>query len=47
MFYFEFGKIEAQRDMTINLLKEDILIEKIVAVTGLSEEDIKNVEINK
>ena len=33
--------------MTINLLKEDISIEKIVAVTGLSEEDIKNVEINK
>jgi len=33
--------------MTINLLKEDIPIEKIVAVTGLSEEDIKNVEINK
>jgi len=28
-------------------LKEDIPIEKIVAVTGLSEEDIKNVEINK
>lgn len=35
MFYFEFGKIEAQRDMTINLLKEDILIEKNVAVTGI------------
>lgn len=35
MFYFEFGKIEAQRDMTINLLKEDILIEKLVAVTGI------------
>lgn len=35
MFYFEFGKIEAQSDMTINLLKEDILIEKIVAVTGI------------
>lgn len=35
MFYFEFGKIEAQRDMNINLLKEDILIEKIVAVTGI------------
>lgn len=35
MFYFEFGKIEAQRDMTINLLKEDILIEKIVTVTGI------------
>lgn len=33
--------------MTINLLKEDIPIEKIVVVTGLSEEDIKNVEINK
>lgn len=33
--------------MTINLLKEDIPIEKIVGVTGLSEEDIKNVEINK
>ena len=35
------GKIEAQREMTINLLNENIPIEKIVAVTGLSEEEIK------
>ena len=35
------GKIEAQREMTINLLKENIPIKKIVAVTGLSEEEIK------
>ena len=46
MFYFEFGKIEAQRDMTINLLKEDILIEKIVAVTGLSEDRVKKIELD-
>ena len=41
------GKIEAQREMTINLLKENIPIEKIVAVTGLSEEEIKNIDISK
>ena len=38
------GKIEAQRKMTINLLKENIPIEKIVAVTGLSEEEIEKLK---
>ncbi len=32
---------EAKLEMTINLLKENIPIEKIVNVTGLSEEEIK------
>ena len=41
------GKIEAQCEMTKNLLKENIPIEKIVAVTGLSEEEIKNIDISK
>jgi len=31
--------------MTINLLKENILIEKIVNVTGLSEEEIKKINL--
>ena len=38
------GKIEAQRKMTINLLKENIPIEKIVAVTVLSEEEIEKLK---
>ena len=38
------GKIESQRKMTINLLKENIPIEKIVAVTGLSEEEIEKLK---
>ena len=38
------GKIEAQRKMTINLLKENIPIEKIVAVTGLSKEEIEKLK---
>ena len=38
------GKIEAQRKMTINLLKENIPIEKIDAVTGLSEEEIEKLK---
>lgn len=46
MFYFKFGKIEAQREMTINLLKENISIEKIVAVTGLSEDRVKKIELD-
>ena len=41
------GKIEAQREITINLLKENIPIKKIVVVTGLSEEEIKNIDISK
>ena len=35
------GLAEAKLEMTINLLKENILIEKIVNVTGLSEEERK------
>lgn len=31
--------------MTINLLKENIPIEKIVNVTGLSEEEIKKINL--
>ena len=31
--------------MTINLLKENILIEKIVNETGLSEEEIKKINL--
>ena len=38
------GKIEAQREMTINLLKKNIPIKTIVEVTGLSEEEIKNID---
>ena len=40
------GKAEAQREMTINLLKKNIPIKTIVEVTGLSEEEIKNIELN-
>lgn len=35
------GQAEAKLEMTINLLKENNPIEKIVNVTGLSEEEIK------
>ena len=41
------GKIETQREITKNLLKENIPIEKIVAITGLSEEEIRNIDISK
>ena len=37
------GKIEAQREMTINLLKNNYPIEEIAKITGLSEEEIKNI----
>ena len=40
------GKIEAQREMTINLLKKDIPIKTIAEVTGLSEEEIKNIDLS-
>ena len=35
------GLVEAKLEMAINLLKENIPIETIVNVTGLSEEEIK------
>ena len=41
------GKIETQREITKNLLKENIPIEKIVAITGSSEEEIRNIDISK
>ena len=37
------GKIEAQHEITINLLKKNIPIKTIVEITGLSEEEIKNI----
>lgn len=37
------GKIEAQREMTINLLKNNYPIEEIAKITGLSKEEIKNI----
>ena len=40
------GKFEAQREITINLLKNNYLIEEIAKITGLSEEEIKNIELN-
>ena len=36
---------EAKLEMIINLLKENIPIEKIVNVTGLSEEEIKKINL--
>ena len=39
------GKAEAQREMTINLLKKNIPIKTIVEVTGLTEEEIKNINL--
>ena len=38
------GLAEAQREITINLLKKNIPIKTIVEVTGLSEEEIKNID---
>ena len=39
------GLVEAKLEMTKNLLKENISIEKIVAITGLSEEEIKKINL--
>ena len=36
------GKAEGKNEIAINLLKENYPIEKIIKVTGLSEEEIKN-----
>lgn len=40
------GKSEAQREMTINLLKNKYPIDEIIKITGLSEEEIKNIDLN-
>ena len=37
------GEAKAQREMTINLLKNNYSIEEIIKITGLSEEEIKNI----
>ena len=38
------GKIEAQREITINLLKNNYPIEEIAKITGLPEEKINNLK---
>ena len=40
------GKSEAQREMTINLLKNKYPIDEIIKITGLSKEEIKNIDLN-
>ena len=38
------GEAKAQREMTINLLKNNYSIEEIIKITGLSEEEINNLK---
>ena len=40
------GKSEAQREMTINLLKNKYPIDEIIKITGLSKEEINNIDLN-
>ena len=40
------GKSEAKMEMTINLLKNKYPIDEIIKITGLSKEEIKNIDLN-